>query len=227
MEWKHLFQSWGHCWVFQICWHIECTTFTAPSFRIWNSSVGIPSPLLALFIVVLPKAHLTSHSRTSGSSWVITPLWLYGPLNFFLYSSSLYSFHLLISFASVRSTSFLSFIVAIFTWNVLLVSLIFFNIRDISNIRDLSSFLFYGFPLFLCINNWGRLSYLSLLFFGTLHSNGCIFPFPLPLTSLLFSAICKASLDNHFAFLHLFIGGWFWSLSPVQCHEPLSIVIQN
>ena len=23
LEWKHLFQSCGHCWVFQICWHIE------------------------------------------------------------------------------------------------------------------------------------------------------------------------------------------------------------
>ena len=28
-----LFQSCGHCWVFQICWHIECSTFTASSFR--------------------------------------------------------------------------------------------------------------------------------------------------------------------------------------------------
>ena len=35
------FQSCGHCWVFQICWHIECSTFTASSFRIWNSSSGI------------------------------------------------------------------------------------------------------------------------------------------------------------------------------------------
>ena len=26
-----LFQSWGHCWVFQICWHIECSTLTASS----------------------------------------------------------------------------------------------------------------------------------------------------------------------------------------------------
>ena len=42
-----LFQSCGHCWVFQICWHIECSTFTASSFRIWNSSTGIPSPPLA------------------------------------------------------------------------------------------------------------------------------------------------------------------------------------
>ena len=55
-----LFQFCGHCWVFQVCWHIECSTFTASSFRIWNSSTGIPSPPLALFVVMLPKAHLTS-----------------------------------------------------------------------------------------------------------------------------------------------------------------------
>ena len=34
-NWSDLFQSCGHCWVFQICWHIECSTFTASSFRIW------------------------------------------------------------------------------------------------------------------------------------------------------------------------------------------------
>ena len=66
-----LFQSCGHCWVFQICGHIECSTFTASSFRICNSSTGIPWPPLALFVVMLPKAHLTSHSRMSGSRWVI------------------------------------------------------------------------------------------------------------------------------------------------------------
>ena len=49
-----LFQSCGHCWVFQICWHTERSTFTASSFRIWNSSTGIPSPPLALFVVMLP-----------------------------------------------------------------------------------------------------------------------------------------------------------------------------
>ena len=67
-----LFQSCGHCCVFQICWHIECSTFTSSSSRIWNSSTGIPSPPLALFIVnkVLSKAHLTSHSRMSGSASV-------------------------------------------------------------------------------------------------------------------------------------------------------------
>ena len=72
-----LFQSCGHCWGFQICWHMESSTFTASSFRIWNSSAGIPLPLLALFVVMLPKAHLTLHSRMSGSSWVITPSWSY------------------------------------------------------------------------------------------------------------------------------------------------------
>ena len=36
-----LFQSCGHHWVFQICWHIECSTFTAASFRMWNSPAGI------------------------------------------------------------------------------------------------------------------------------------------------------------------------------------------
>ena len=79
----HLFQSCGHCWVFQICWHIECSTITASSFRIWNSSAGIPSLPLALFVVMLPKAHLTLHSRISGSRWVITALWLSGSLRSF------------------------------------------------------------------------------------------------------------------------------------------------
>ena len=79
------FQSCGHCWVFQICWHIECSIFTASSFRIWNSSTGILSLPLALFIVILPKAHLTSHSRMSGSRWVITPSWLSGSWGYFIF----------------------------------------------------------------------------------------------------------------------------------------------
>ena len=121
-----LFQSYGHCWVFQICLHIECSIFTASSFKIWNSSTGIPSHPLALFIVMLPQAHLTSHSRMSDSRWMITPLWLSGSWRSFLYSYSVYSCHLfLISSASVGSIPFLSFIEPIFAWNVPLVSLIF------------------------------------------------------------------------------------------------------
>ena len=80
-----IFQSCGHCWVFQICCHIECSSFTASSFRIWNSSAEILSPPLALFVVMLPKAHLASHSRMSGSRWLITPSWLSGLWRSFLY----------------------------------------------------------------------------------------------------------------------------------------------
>ena len=95
-----LFQSCGHCWVFQICWHIECSTFKASFFRIWSSSTGIPSPPLALFVVMLPKAHLTSHSRMYGYRWVITPSWLSGSWRFFfcivlcILATSFFFFHL-------------------------------------------------------------------------------------------------------------------------------------
>ena len=77
----------------------------ASSFRIWDNSAGIPSAPLALLIVMLPKAHLTFHSRISGSMWVITPCWLSGSLRSFLYSS-VYSYHLfLISSASVAAAA--------------------------------------------------------------------------------------------------------------------------
>ena len=98
----HLFQSCSHCWVFQICWYTECSTFIASSFRIWNRSTGIPSPPLALFIVMLPDAHLTSHSRMSGSRWMITPSWLSGSWRHEdhedMRSSSVYSCYLFLYF---------------------------------------------------------------------------------------------------------------------------------
>ena len=57
---------------------------------------------------MLSKAHLTSHSRMSGSRWVwvITSSWLSWSWRSFLYSSSVYSCHLfLISSASVTAKS--------------------------------------------------------------------------------------------------------------------------
>ena len=123
LEWKLTFFSPVATAEFSKYWHIECSTFTASSFRIWNSSAGIPSPPLALFTVMLPKDHLTSHSKMSGSRWMITALWLSGPLSYFLYRS-VYARHLfLISSVSIRSL--LSFIVPTFAWNVPLVSPIF------------------------------------------------------------------------------------------------------
>ena len=88
---------------------------------------------------MLPKAHLTFHSRMSDSRWVITPSWLSGSWRSFLYSSSVYSCHLLISSASVRSIPFLSFIEPIFAWNVPLVSLIFLKRSLVFAILLLSS----------------------------------------------------------------------------------------
>ena len=55
------------------------------------------------------------------------------------------------------SILFLSFIVPIFAWNIPLVSLIYLK-------RSLV-FPILFFLLFLCFDHWGRLSYLSLLFF--------------------------------------------------------------
>ena len=71
--------DWNENWPFSVLWPLlsfpnllayECSTFTASSSRIWNSSTGIASPPLALLIVMLPKAHLTSYSRMS---WLHIP----------------------------------------------------------------------------------------------------------------------------------------------------------
>ena len=50
---------------------------------------------------------------------------------------------------------------------------------------------------------------------------------PLPSASVLFSAICNGLLRQSFClFCVYFPWGWSWSSSHVQCHEPLSIVLQ-
>ena len=214
-----LFQSCGQCWVFPVCWHIECSTFTASSFRTWNSSTGIPSLPLALFLVMLPKAHLTSHSMMAGSRWVITPSWLSGLWRSFWYNTSVYPCHLfLISSASVRSIQFLSLLRAIFAWNVLLVSLIFLKLSLVFPILWFS---------YISLHWSLREAFLSLLpFFGTLHSNVYIFPFLLCFLLLFFSQLfVKPPQTTILPFCISFPWGWSWSQSPVQCQEPLSIVL--
>ena len=76
-------------------------------------------------------------------------------------------------------------------------------------LEEIYTFPLYCFPLFLCIDHWGRFSYPSLLFFGTPSIFKLIdhsFP-PLLFASLLFTAVCMVSSDSHFAFSHFFFLG--------------------
>ena len=82
------------------------------------------------------------------------------------------------------------------------------------------------FLLFLCSDHWGRTSYLSLLLFGTLHSNGYVLPFLLCLLLIFFSQLFVRPHQR--TILHFCISfslGWSWSLPPVQRQEPPSIVL--
>ena len=116
-------------------------------------------------------------------------------MKIFFYSSSVYSCHLLISSASVRSILFLSFIVPVFAWNVpwLKQSLVF------------AILLFSSISLH-CSRKKAFLSLLAVLWNTAFRWLCLSFP-PLPFVSLLFSAIYHASSDNHFAFLHFFFLG--------------------
>ena len=158
---------------------------------------------------MLPKFHLTSYSRISGSRWVITSSWLSGLWRSFLYSSSVYSCYLFIIFsASVRSLPFMSFIVPIVAQKFPLVSLIFLKRSLVFHVL-----LFSSISLHWSLRK-GFLSLLDILWNSAFKWVYISFS-PLPLASLLFSAICKASSDNHFAFLHFFFLEVV--LIPVSC----------
>ena len=77
------------------------------------------------------------------------------------------------------------------------------------------------FHTFIChllssFDHWGRLSYLSLLFFGTLHSNGYTLPFLLCLSSLFFSQLfVRPPPTTILPFCISF--SWGWSLITASC----------
>ena len=80
------------------------------------------------------------------------------------------------------------------------------------------------FSSFLFIDHWGRLSYLSCCFWNSAFRWVYLSISPLPFASLLFSAVCKASSDNHFAFLHFFFLGMglitaFCTMSQTSIHS--------
>ena len=113
----------------------------------------------------------------------------------------MYFFHLfLISSASIRSLPFLSFVVPIFGWNIPLKFSVF-----------LEKSLALPFLLFSSISLHCSLKKSFLFLVATLWNSAfsCMY-LSLSLllfTSLLSSTICKASSDNHSAFLHFFFFG--------------------
>ena len=135
---------------------------------------------------MLSKAHLASHSRMSGSRWVITPSWLSGLWRSVLYSSSVCSCHLfhqahLCMKCSLGISNFL---------------------EEISSLSH-SVVLLYFF-------HWSlRKAFLSLLAILGNSALRCLYLSfsPSLFASLLFTAICKASPDSHCAFLHFFSMG--------------------
>ena len=123
--------------------------------------------------------------------------------------------------------------------------------------------LFFSYISLHCSLRKAFLSLLAILW-NSAFKWECICFSPLLFTSLLFTAICKASPDSHFPFMHSFSMGmvffflhfffswrlitlqycsgfchtltWIshgftwgssWSLSPIQCHKPPSIVHQT
>ena len=157
---------------------------------------------------------------------------------------------LLISSDSVKSIQFV-FYYAHLCMKCPLVSLIFLKRSLVFPIILFSS---------ISMHWWLRKSFLSLLAILWNSAFKCVYVFfsPLLFASHLFTAICMASSDGYFAFLHFFsmgivlipvsctmsrssihsssgtlsdrvldeLWGWSWSLSPVQCQEPHSIVHQ-
>jgi len=87
--------------------------------------------------------------------------------------------------------------------------------------------LFSSIFFFFLYCSLRRLSYLSLLFSGTLHSDGYIFPFLLCLSLIFFPQMfVRPPSTTILPFCISFSWGWFWTLPPIQCYEPPSIVLQ-
>ena len=155
----------------------------------------------------------------SGPRWVITPPWLSGSWRSFLYSSSVYSYHLfLISSASVRSISFLSFIVPIFAWNVPLVPSNF-----LEEISSLSYSIFFPVYFFTLITEEGFIS--PCYSFGLCIQMDISSLFSFAFSLFFCQLFVRPPQTTILPFCISFFWGWSWSLPLVQCHEGPSIVL--
>ena len=145
-----------------------------------------------------PKTHLTSYSRMSGSRWVIIPSWLSGSWRSFLYHFSVWSCHLLFCFCYIP-TIFVLYCAHLCMKYSLGISNFLDEISSLSH-----SIIFLYFFALITEEDFLITPYYSL---ELCTQMGISFLSPLPLVSLLFSAKCKTSSDNHFAPLHFFFLG--------------------
>ena len=167
---------------------------------------------------MLPKDHLISHFRMSGSRWVIIPSWLSGSWSLFhivlqcILATSSYYFLLLLDpyhFCPLLCPS----LQEMFPW--------YHFLEEISSLSDSVAFLYFftliteeGFlispcySLELCIQMLISFLFAFAFRFFSFHIH-----VKLPQTAILLFCIS-------------FPWGWSWSLSPVECHKPPSIVHQ-
>ena len=118
-----------------------------------------------------------------------------------------------------KSMQFLSFIEPIFAWNVPLVSLNF--LEEISSLSHSVVFLYF----LALITEEGFL--ISTCYTLELCIQMFIFPFLLCFSLLFFSQLFVRAPQRAILLFYIsFPWGWSWSLSPVQCHKPPSMVHQ-
>ena len=171
-----LFPLCGHCWDFQNAGILTAGFLTASTCRIWNSLTGIPWPPLALFILMLPKVNLTSHSRISHyrCDHNIVVIWV--TENFFFFFFTVFTCILVTSqylLLLLGPYFFFSFIVPIFAWNVPFLSLTFLKRSLVFPILLISSICFHcslkAFlpPLTFLWNSAFRWFYLSFFLLPT------------------------------------------------------------
>ena len=140
-------------------------------------------------------------------------------IKIFLYSSSVYSCHLLYHLLLLGPDHFCPLLCPFCMKSSLGISNF---LEEISSLSHSNVFLYFfaliteeGFLISPCYS-WNSAFKWPYLSFS-----------PLPFTSLLFIGICKASSDSHFAFLHFFF--LVMVLIHACCtmyHEPPSIVLQ-
>ena len=156
---------------------------------------------------MLPKAHLTSHSRMSGSrcNHTIMVIWIMkiffcSVLLCILATSSLYLLLLLGPYHFCPFSVHLCMDCSIGISDLL---------EEISSLSHSIVFLY----VFALIAEKAFLSLLAVLWNSAYKWVYLSFS-PLLFASLLFTAICKASSDSHLSFLHFFVLGMF--LIPVS-----------